>query len=111
MLSTERFARAEDYVAWLRAAVHDSSLPESLRVRSSGGCLAIAQDHHNAITLLLRLGLFAPAFALVRVALDAYVRGMWLFLCATEEQVEAFADGSKPPEFGGMLRQLVDCNV
>jgi hypothetical protein len=99
-------AAAVDYLNWLGQAIHGCDLPATNRVRAAAGCLAIAQEHHHAIVVLLGQGRFASAFALVRVAFEAYVRGEWLGLCATDEQVEEFVHGEEPPKFRVLLEQL-----
>lgn len=68
--------------------------------------MAIAQEHHHAIVVLLDHGRFASAFSLVRIALEAYVRGEWLALCASDQQVESFIGGEEPQRFGVLLAQL-----
>jgi hypothetical protein len=78
----------------------------NLRVRVAASCLAIAQDHHHAIVVLLDHALFASSFALLRCEFEAYVRGEWLALCATDEEVEAFSNGDEPPPMRRMLEAL-----
>lgn len=95
-----------EYLNSLGQAIHDCNLPATNRVRAAAGCLAIAQDHHHAIVVLLDSGRFASAFALVRVAFEAYVRGEWLGLCASDQQVEGFVRGEEPPKFRVLLEQL-----
>ena len=99
-------AAATDYLNWIGAAIHECDLPATTRVRAAAGCLAIAQDHHHAIVVLLDHNLYASSFALIRVALEAYVRGEWLALCATDEEVEKFVAGEEPPGFGKLLEAL-----
>jgi hypothetical protein len=43
---------------------------------------------------------------LLRVAFEAYVRGEWLAVCATDEEVEAFVKGKEPPKFRLLLERL-----
>lgn len=99
-------AGATDYLNWLGRSINECELPGTLRVRVAAGCLAIAQDHHHAIVVLLDHQLYASSFALLRCEFEAYVRGEWLALCATDEEVEAFANGVKPPSIGMMLEAL-----
>jgi hypothetical protein len=68
--------------------------------------LAISQDIHHAIVKLIESRLYAGAFALVRVAFEAYVRGEWLWLCAQDNQVRRFLKGAEPPKPGVMLEDL-----
>jgi hypothetical protein len=97
---------AVEYLNWLGHSIHACEMPENLRVRMAAGCLAIAQDHHHAIVVLLDHSLFASSFALLRCEFEAYVRGEWLALCATDEEVESFSKGEEPPTMGRMLGAL-----
>ncbi|UUX97315.1 DUF6988 family protein [Aquabacterium sp. J223] len=106
MLSEARKQAAGKYVEWLRLAVHEKALPASTRVRAGAACLAIAQEHHHSIALLIEHSLYASSFSLLRVAFEAYVRGMWLVLCATEPQVDGFLNAQEPPKLGVFLGQL-----
>lgn len=97
---------ATDFLNAIGAAIHECDLPATSRVRAAASCLAIAQDHHHGIVVLLDHHRYASAFALVRVALEAYVRGEWLAACASEDQVDDFWKGEEPPRFGELLTQL-----
>lgn len=106
MLSQSEIDAANAYGEALRVAVHERELPASERVRAAAGCLAIAQDIHHAIVKLIESQVYAGAFALVRVAFDAYVRGEWLSLCAKNNQVRRFLKGAEPPRMDAMLEEL-----
>jgi hypothetical protein len=106
MLTDKQLDDANAYGEWLRLAVHDRSLPANNRVRAAGSCLGIAQDHHHAIVVLLDARLYASCFALLRVAFEAYVRGEWLALCATDAQVRKFLNGREPPKMDDQLEAL-----
>ncbi|MEJ2684558.1 MAG: hypothetical protein P8Z71_09205 [Candidatus Sulfobium sp.] len=68
--------------------------------------MAIAQEHHHAIVVLIGKKLFASAFSLVRLAFEAYVRGEWLSLCANDVIVESFLRGKEPPKIDSLLADL-----
>lgn len=106
MLTDNELNAANAYGEWLRLAVHERVLPASQRVRASAGCLAIAQDHHHAIVVLLDSRLYASVFALIRVAFEAYIRGEWLSLCATDAEVRRFLKGKDRPEINVLLEAL-----
>lgn len=57
--------------------------------------------------VFLEKHLYASSYALMRIAFDAYVRGMWLANCATEEQVQKFLKGEKMKEMN-KIQTLVD---
>jgi len=106
MLTDKQVNDANAYGEWLRLAVHERNLPASNRVRAAASCFSIAQDHHHAIVVLLEAGLYASCFALLRVAFEAYVRGEWLALCATDAQVRQFLKGREPPKIDVLLGTL-----
>ncbi|MEO8158001.1 MAG: hypothetical protein ABI648_09410 [Betaproteobacteria bacterium] len=106
MLTVKQLDDANAYGEWLRLAIHERSLPANNRVRAAGSCLAIAQDHHHAIVVLLGSRLYGSCFALVRIAFEAYVRGEWLALCATDAQLRKFLKGREPPKIDVLLKGL-----
>ena len=99
-------ATAVEYLNWIGTAIHECDLPATHRVRAAAGCLAIAQDHHHAIVILLDHHRMASAFSLVRVAFEAYVRGEWLAICAADAEVDSFLEGLEPPKFQVLLDAL-----
>lgn len=106
MNPAERLRTAGEYVEWLRLRIHDRQLPATDRVRAVGACMAVVQDHHHAIALLIQESLYAPAFALLRVAFEAYVRGQWLWLCAKESEIRRFFKGWEPPSPGLLIEAV-----
>jgi hypothetical protein len=106
MLTDDELQKAGNYVEKLRLSVHELDVPNTDRVRAAGSCLAIAQEHHHAIVRLLEEKLFASAFSLLRVAFEAYVRGEWLSLCASDLIVEAFLRGKEPPRIDCLMAEL-----
>ena len=113
MLTENQLDAARAYGDWLQLAVHNRELPSNLRVRAAAGCLAIAQDHHHAIVVLLHSQLYASVLALVRVAFEAYVRGEWLWLCATDAEVRKFLEkpGWEPPGISLLLGALEETSA
>jgi hypothetical protein len=100
MKITQRLAQGHKLAAWIEQEVQNlPPLNYSLRVRLAVPCFLIVQEHHQAILLLLSQShpLNAPAFALVRVVFDAYIRGVWFAHCATDATLELFSKGTKLP--------------
>ncbi len=62
------------------------------RSKLSAACFAVAQQHHNAILILLSREppLEATAFALLRPLVESAIRGLWLSHVATNEQVKDY---------------------
>lgn len=67
------------------------------RQRVAYACFSIAREHHAAILLLLTQTppSFATAFALLRPVLEATLRGEWIAVCASDDEVKTFALGGK----------------
>lgn len=105
MVTPERIREAGEFVEWLRQSVHEQTLPAGNRVRSAVSCFAIAQDHHHATVLLIENRLYASSFALLRLEFEAYIRGLWLALCANEDQIEKFIScrSWEPPKIDDLL--------
>ncbi len=108
MMSSVQIQSAGECVEWLRQQVHGKHLPAILRVRAAGACLNLAQEHHHSIVFLVEHQLYGSAFALVRPAFEAYVRGEWLVLCATDENenVESFLNNGQKLKLDKLLADL-----
>lgn len=108
MKTTQRLAQGHELAAWIEHQVHELPLEGSLRVRFAGTCFLVAQEHHQAILLLLSQAhpMHAPAFALVRPVFEAYLRGVWFAHCATDENLKGFAKGDSPPKMPKMLEAI-----
>ena len=81
-----RVATARSYARWISERLQEISLPGDSRTRAAAARFAIAQDHHESVALLVSEQLCASAFALVRIGTEAYVRGQWVRLCASDSQ-------------------------
>jgi hypothetical protein len=106
MITTKRIKSALTDAEWLRAAFHEKELSATARNRAAIPCLLIAQQHHHSIVLLIGEKLYASAYALLRSSLESYVRGMWLALCASDEEVKEFWAGQIPPNLKHLIRRL-----
>jgi len=99
-------AEARELVDWMGATTADLPFPSTDRFKAAATCFAIVQEHHDSIVVLAEHRLFATCFALVRVAFDAYVRGVWLSLCASEEWVRRFIALEDPPNMVDLLKAI-----
>lgn len=106
MLSEEEMGGAGDYVEELRLSVHDLDVPADNRTRAAASCFSIAQEHHHAMVYLIEAQLYASAFALLRSAFEAYIRGEWLAQCTSDEVVDAFLRGKDVPKIDCLLSEL-----
>ncbi|MEZ5650260.1 MAG: DUF5677 domain-containing protein [Burkholderiaceae bacterium] len=97
---------AQDRVEWLRSKTNYLEFPSSPKAKAASACFGITLDHHQGIIVLIDAGIFAPALALVRAAFEAYVRGAWLWQCATEMDAEDYLAGGSRPNIERQLRAL-----
>ncbi len=103
MISVERIQAAIELVEWIRLSVHNQPLTANERNLVAVPCYTITQDHHHAIVLLIDHQLFASSFALLRIAFESYIRGVWLSLCAKDAEIEKFSNGWEPPNITKLL--------
>lgn len=102
------FKKSEELLAWLVANTSNFELSVATlgekRVRAGVACLHLAMETHEAILVLLKKPLVGVAAALVRVIVEAYVRGAWILYCATDEQVNKWVDkDEREPTFREMV--------
>jgi hypothetical protein len=66
----------------------------------------LALEHFSAVIVLVKAGLHASAHALLRPIHEAYIRGRWLHLCATDEELSKAIVNEKFPETLEMVKQI-----
>jgi hypothetical protein len=76
------------------------------RHRLSGACFHLSREHHAAIVYLVEGEYFGSAFAMIRPLLESYVRGIWLFRCATDNQLEKFVAKNLIPGLGKLISEI-----
>ena len=72
----------------------------------AGGCLDQALEHQKAIVLLVRRHHFGSALALIRVAFESYVRGVWLHQCATDTELSNYTRDKLKKEFYQLIAEV-----
>ena len=97
-MTPERIASAEEFGAELHRLTNEIEMWQTEKNRAAAASFGIAQDHHAAIVFLMKSTFYSSSFALLRSLFEAYLRGLWLKHCATDEQVSAFFRGSEPPK-------------
>lgn len=97
-MTPERIFAAEAFGAELDELTNEIEILSTVKNRTASACFSIAQDHHTAIVFLMKNTFYSSSFALLRSLFEAYLRGLWLKHCATEEQANAFLKGCEPPK-------------
>ena len=116
---------ALDLKDWI--AKHQDGLeikPEDA-IRVPGALFDLAIEYQVGVVHLALGRIYGPAFALIRAQFEAFVRGTWLRLCATPEELKKFIDSDKiepkmwqlvkaieaHPEFAGKVLSGIHSNV
>ena len=86
----------------------EMGIPNDIRIQMFRGFLSIVFEHHDSTLRLLETGdNDASAFALARILLETFYRGFWMYLCASDVQVEQIRTGEEPyPKFIIMTEQV-----
>lgn len=87
-------------------AIQSGVYPPGRRVQLQVAYCHLVVDHQRAIALLLEANMLASAFALARPTFEALVKGLWLYYCATDEQLEQHAKGKELDQIGALLDSL-----
>jgi len=97
--------RAKELGVWLHDRTNGLALPKDDRARIGAAALYLAQEHHDAIIVLIGARLYGSAFALARLLLETYVRGVWLLNFASDIQLQNYMKG-KCPKFYMLLEAI-----
>ena len=95
--------RAKDFAIWLYGKTNNREFPNGVRERTAMSIFQLSLDLHDAIIVLLDAKLPGPALSLARPLFESYIRGFWLFNCASDKALNNFLNGKCPS-----LAALVD---
>jgi hypothetical protein len=76
---------------------NDTEVLDTRKHRAAAASFCIAIDHCAAIVFLMEEGFYSTSFALIRLLFEAYLRGLWLKHCASDEKVSSYFRGEEPP--------------
>lgn len=100
-------SKAQDLYRWIAEQQDNIEIPTQRTSLVPGLLFDLTIEHHAGIVHLALARMNGPAFALLRAAMEALVRGAWLQRCATPEEVEAFvAKETLPLVFGGLVEAV-----
>lgn len=98
--------KSEELADALASMIRNLELPDERRARLSSSCFDIVHEHHRSIALLVGYRLYGSAFTLARPIYEAFVRGAWLRLCATEEQMQKVIDDEFSPSLPSLVSAI-----
>ena len=96
---------SEELADWLDSKIRNLEFPGGRRARFSASCFDIVHEHHRSIGLLVANCLYGSAFALVRPTYETFVRGLWIWQCATEKQIQKIVEKDR---MGGLYTLVSD---
>jgi len=102
----EKINKSEALIHWMDERIDGLEISCDDRTRISSACLDMAHEHQKAIVLLIAKGLFGSAFSLVRLMFEAYVRGLWLGRCASEQEIEKYKKDKLEKSFATLIQEI-----
>lgn len=102
----ERISQSENLIHWLDRLIEGKSVPTNERAVIVAGCLNLSLEHHKSIVLTTTAEFYGSALALVRLQFEAYIRGVWLLYCATDQAIEKFKNDKLDVSMGTMINAL-----
>jgi uncharacterized protein DUF6988 len=81
---------AADLSNWFDSSIHGLKIPSRDRETMAAALFDQVHEHHKAIQLLLKNSFIGSAFSLERSVFENFVRGVWLWRCASDKDVERF---------------------
>jgi hypothetical protein len=94
-------------IGWIDARSDIVNYPGEPVRMIAGACLDMALEHQAAIAELAGKELYGSASALLRASIEAYVRGVWFWRCATKKEIRRFETRDKiDKEFGQLVEEI-----
>lgn len=104
----ESIERSKGLATRIRVMARGLQLLPSDRNRLSAALLDQVHEHHNAVLLLLENECVGSAIALLRGTVEATVRGIWLFRCASNVEISRFRRGKIKKKFDELVAEVED---
>jgi hypothetical protein len=98
------------YVAVVET-VQGGIYPPGRRIQMQVAYCHMVVEHQCAIGHLLEAKMTGSAFALARPTFEALVKGLWLYHCATDEQLECHAQGKELDQIEPLTKSLLSVDL
>src|SRR5712692_2495809 len=83
----EHLVKCEHAIQSAKPIIAKHEYPDDYRTMIVIGFISTLVEHHEAVLLLILRDIVGSAFALGRPIVEGTFRGLWLNVCATDEQV------------------------
>lgn len=98
---------AQQLIIWIAERQDGLVIKTDNATRVPGVLLDLCLEHHVGIVQLATSRINGSAFALIRAQFESLVRGLWLHLCATADELYEFVEKDQLPlNFGEMLNVI-----
>ena len=97
---------AKELHRWIAERQDNLEIPNQLKSLLPGLLFDLSIEHHVGVISLIDGHVNGSAFALLRGAMEAMVRGAWIQQCATDDDIKRFYEQDKLPDgltFGDMV--------
>lgn len=95
---------AQQLVTWIAERQDGLEIKTDNATRVPGVLFDLCLEHHVGIVQLVTSRISGSAFALIRSQFESLVRGLWLSLSATADEIQEFVEKDRLPlNFGEML--------
>lgn len=104
-----RLSESIEVTHWVHSQIDGLKVPlmtTSKRAHLACGCWHVAIEHGQAVVLLVGHELYGSALTMQRPLFEAYLRGMWLFYAASDNEVDAAGRDKFPNDVNKLLDGL-----
>lgn len=98
--------KSESIIQWIDSNIDGISASAEPRIKISLACFDLAHEHQKSITLLIANHLTGSALSLLRLIFEAYMRGMWFYNIATDEDIDKFVKIDKIVKKNGQDKKI-----
>jgi len=102
----EELRKSENLIRWLDQQIDGLEINADDRTILAASCLDIALEHQKAVVLLISKKLIGSAFSLARLIFEAYIRGLWLSQCASEQEIEDYKTDKLEKNFSTLIKEI-----
>jgi len=102
----EAILESNKLIQWLSARIDGVEVSSAERVRMAVGCLDMVLEHQRAIVLLTSSHIYGSAAALICLVFESYVRGLWLYFAASDDELDDFKRDNLRKNFAQLIEDV-----
>ena len=110
MKTIELIQKSNHIARVIDETIHEARISSDLNFRVAGGCFDVVLEHQKAVTILSNEKLFGSAFSLIRPIFETYIRGLWIFYCASKNEINKFLKDKDIPTLQKLIDSIEKCS-